>query len=149
MGEPWKSLNYKTWSLDRPGQSLDKIIEIWSHFSNRSDLSDLHKEVAPEILPSDLGWDYPKSWWRSLFSERESVDIIEIVPSLDENIYIWLVKMLMISLPYVQVLAQTWIHVQGFWWFGQHGSSGHSKATGRALQVDNPFHHEYKVWILL
>ena len=24
----------------------------------RSDLSDLHKEVAPEILPKDLGWGH-------------------------------------------------------------------------------------------
>ena len=74
---PWvsldKALTIKYDPLTRPWQSLDKI---WSHFSNRSDLSDLHKEVAPEILPSDLGWGCPKSKWRSLYLTSETVDCL-------------------------------------------------------------------------
>ena len=47
----WTMDHHESWCL-----SID-LYSKWLWWLFRSDLSDLHKEVAPEILPKDLGWD--------------------------------------------------------------------------------------------
>ena len=118
LTRPWQSLNHKIWSLDKA------LTRSWQNMTPLFEQERL-------VWPAQGGRARDSAKWPGV-RLSQALMMIFIFDQGNCCWYRWSSYKWWLKLEYVQ----------GFWWPGQHSSSGHSKATRWALQVANHYHHQ-------